>query len=402
MDVNSNKLLIVDKDPMARKYTRNLAMKLDYDIEESDSVSEALAYIEKFSPSLIVLDLNLVDTDGIEMLTQLAKIKCKAAIVILSSLDRVILESARTVGQEIGLQILGISTKPVFPAEIVSWLKLAQVGRPVVSEQVVRSALENDEFLLHYQPTFSRKGDLPWSVSGVAAYIRWNHPELGILRPGQFLGAVEKTGLLPELTDRAILDAIQHVRYWQVRGMSLAVGVSIPWHLITDSGMPERLETLTREADINPNRLILNISDIGDSQNSIVGREVLARLRLKEFQLAYDGFKDLRSSINHLVNLPFAITNLDSSFAALANFDKGTASTVEAIVAIGRELGIEVHAKSVESQQELDELESLGCRSAQGNIFCPVLPGSQVESFVRQWNKAAIRPTLELARTGSW
>ncbi len=399
MELNSNKLLIVDNDPMARRYTRHLAIKLDYDVEECQSVSEALELIKESSPSLIVIDLNLPDTDGIGMLAELAKLDCKAAILILGSFERAILDTAETVGKDLGLRILGVMTKPVITAELASWLKLARVGQPVVSEQVLRSALDNGEFLLHYQPTFCRTGDHPWHATSVAAYIRWNHPEFGILKPGQFLGEVEKAGLLPELTDQAILEAMRQIHYWQERGVSVTVGVSIPWHLITDSEVPERLEALAREVDINPGKMILNISDIKDSENSSVGREVLARLRLKGFQLAFDGFTDLRSSIISLVKLPFTAVNLDSSLPSLASCDKDVAGSVAAIVSVAQELGLEVHAKSVADQRELDTVENLGCHSARGNLFCHALPGSEVEGFVRQWNKAAVRPRLELAST---
>lgn len=401
MDLISNKVLIVDNEPMSRRYTRHLAMKLGYDVKETHTVSEALDSIEIFAPSLIVIDLNLPDTDGIDLLSELASLGTGASILILSSLERAILDTADTVGTELGLRMLGAMTKPVLPAELASRLKSAQVGQPFISEEVVRLALENGEFLLHYQPTFKRHENYPWHVTGVAAFIRWNHPELGILRAGQFLSAVEKVGLLPEVTDQAILDAIQHVRYWQQRGVSLSVGITIPWHLITDTQVPDRLQTLVHEVDINPNRLTLNISDIGNGMESNVGREVLARLRLKEFQLVYDGFTNLRSSINSLISLPFTAINLDGSLVALARFDKNVAGTISAIVSIARELGMEVHAKSVADQRELEALESLGCYSARGNVFSPALPGSKVESFVRQRNKAAIRPQLELLETGT-
>lgn len=401
MEANSNKLLIVDNDPMSRRYTRNLAMKLDYEVEESCSVSEALGRIMQFSPSLIVIDLNLSDKDGIDMLVELAKLDCNAAILILGSFERAVLETAETVGSELGLRILGVITKPFLPAEITSWLKSARVDQPFFSEQVMRSAFENDEFLLHFQPTFHRDAGHPWRVTGVAAYLRWDHPKLGILRPGQFLGAFEQAGLLPEITDQAISEAARHVRYWQERGISLSVGISIPWQLITDSGLPERLETAARKADINPSKIKLNISNIPKSAESAVGREVLARLRLKEFQLVLDDFADLRSSINSLAKLPFTAINLDSSLVSLARFDNDAAHTISTIISVGRELGLEIHAKSVADQLELDTLEELGCCSARGNIFSAALPGSLVEGFVRRWNKACAPPRLELERTGN-
>lgn len=401
MDMSANRLLIVDNEPMARRYVRQLAASLDYEVEETSSVTDALACVQTFCPGLIILDISLPDQDGIDLFTELAKIDCRATILVLSNLDRTMLEAAATIGTDLGLRVHGVMTKPVFPPEITSWLKAVRFNQPLVSEQMVRTAIENNEFLLHFQPTFHRAGDHPWRVIGVAGYLRWKHPEFGILMPGQFLAAVEEFGLLTEVTDRSIREAMEHVRYWQDRGISLSVGVCIPWRLITDSGIPDRLEMLAREIDINPNKVLLHISDIVESDNAAIGREVLARLRLKEFGIAYDGFSDLRSSIRHLTELPFTTVNLDGSLASLAIYDKKVANSIAAIVAVGRELGIEVYANGVADQLELDTLESLGCRLVRGYLFTRPLPGSQVEGFVRTWNKAAVRPHLELSLTGT-
>ncbi len=401
MDMTANRLLIIDNEPMARRYVRQLAATLDYDVEETSSATDALACVEKFCPGLIILDISLPDKDGIDLFSELAKIDCQATILILSSLDRTMLEAAATIGIELGLRVQGVMTKPVIPPELTSWLNAARFNQPMVSAEIVRTALENDEFLLHFQPTFHRASDHPWRVIGVAGYLRWKHPELGILMPGQFLAAVEESGLLTEVTDRSIREAMEHVRYWQDRGISLSVGICIPWRLITDTGIPDRLETLAREIDINPNKILLHISDIGESDNAAIGREVLARLRLKEFRIAYDGFRDLRSSIRHLSELPFTAVNLDGSLASLAIYDKKVANSIAAIVAVGRELGIEVYANGVADQLELDTLESLGCRLVRGYLFTRALPGSQVEGFVRTWNKAAVRPRLELSLTAT-
>ncbi len=401
MDLTANKLLIVDNEPMARRYVRQIATKLDYSVEETSTVSDALACVKNFGPGIIILDISLPDKDGIDFFTELAKIDCRATILVLSSLDRTMLETAATIGVELGLDVQGVMTKPVFPPELTNWLKAVRIDQPLVSEQMIRTALDNDEFLLHFQPTFHRAGDHPWRAVGVVGYTRWKHPDFGILLPGQFLATVEGAGLLVELTDRMILEAMQHVRYWQDRGISLSVGVHVPWKLITDSGIPERLETLTREIDIHPNKVALHISDIVENDNFSVGREVLTRLRLKEFQISYDGFSDLRSSIRYLVKLPFTAVNLDASLASLASIDNKAANSIAAIIAVARELDIEVIANGVADQLELDTLESLGCNLVRGYLFTRALPGSQIEGFVRTWNKAAIRPRIELALTGT-
>jgi len=401
MDVISNSLLIVDNEPITRRDMRQLAMKLDYEVEEANSASAALEHFGVAPPNMIVIDLNLPDTDGIRLLVELAQLECKAAILIIGSFENTILEAAENVGLELGLRILGATAKPALPSEFARWLELARVKGPSISDHAVRSALDNGEFSLHYQPTFSRVGDRPWYVSGVTAYVRWEHPEFGLLRPGQFLRDVENTGLLNELTDKLVLEAMQHVRYWQDRGMSLTVGISIPWRLIADPSTPERLDALARETNINPSKLVLNIFDFSDSSKLVTGCEVLARLRLREFQIVYDGFTDLRSSIVNLVKLPFTAVNLDSTLSSLASSDAGVARSISTILAVAQELELEVHAKCVATQQDLDKLEELGCRSVRGHLFSREMPASQIEDFVRHWNKIVARPALELAYSGT-
>ncbi len=387
MYLNSNRLLILDNDSTARGHVHQLATRLDYDVREAGTLADALIIIKSFSPSLIILDLDLPDTDGIGMLAELAKEECKVPMLIVTGLDPTISDAARAVGIEQGLRILGNLSKPVFPAELSGWLKAALGPRPVVSEQVVRSALENDEFSLHYQPTLYRTENRAWRITGVAGYLRWAYPGYGLLKPAQFLAGIEKSGSLPEVTDRILLQAMQDAQFWQDRGLSLTIGLSIPWYLITHTLFSGRLETLVNELGINPDRLVLNISDVTKSNNSAVGYEKLTRLRHKGFGLAYDGFNNIRSSILDLAKLPFTVINLDSSMVAHSGYEQSAANAVAAVFAVARELDMEVHAKGVAHSSELRILESLDCRSARGHLFGRAMPAAEVESFVRQWNK---------------
>lgn len=387
MYVNPNRLLIVDNDPAARSQVRQLASRLDYDVEEADSVTQALNTIQSFSPSFIILDPDMPDSDGIEMLTQLAENDCTVAILILTSLHCAISDAAKAVGVEQGLRILGNIAKPLYPPQLGGWLKVALSPQPDISARIVFSALENDEFSLHYQPTLSRTEGHTWRITGLAAYVRWTYPGYGLLNPAQFLTSIEKSGLLPELTERIMLQATLDAQYWQARGLSLTIGICVPWYLIADTPFPEQLKKRVKELGIDPGMLQLNISDVTKSKNYSVGHEKLVQLGLIGFGLAYDCINDMRSSIVDMVKMPFTVVNLDESMVSKLDYEQSGTSAIRSVIAVAQNLDLVVHAKGVTHKNERRVLESLDCCSARGHLFSPAMHGTEVEGFVRRWNK---------------
>lgn len=390
MHLNSNRLLIVDGDSITSRHVHQLATKLDYTVEEAHTVADALNCIENFRPSLIILDLGLPETDGIAMLTELGKAGCTAAKLLLSHQDRAIIDTAKSIAIERGWQVLGCISKPVYPPELAGWLKVALTPKLELSRKTISSAIENEEFLLQYQPTLHSNDGLSWHITGVVGYVRWQHPNFGLLRPAVFLAGVRNVGLLSDLTDQLMHQAIRDAQFWQNRGLSLTVGLCIPRNLLKTFHIINRLEALTSEYDVSPDMLVLSILDADGQPNFDIEREALIRLRLGGFQLAYDGFHNMRHSIAELAQMSFTIINLDSLLVPHSDHDESSASTVSAVLAIARYLGMEVHAKGITNEADLDLLASLGCRAARGNLFSSEIPAAEVESFVRKWNSLSV------------
>lgn len=386
MHCNSNRLLIIDSDSITRRHVRQLAANIDYTVEEAHTLADALNCIEEFRPSLIILDLDLHETDGIEVFAELGKAGCTAAVLILSHQDRAIMDTARSVAAERGWQILGCISKPVVPLEITSWLKVALVAIPTVSRKLVSAAIENDQFLLHYQPILHRKDDLSWQITGVTSYVRWQHPDYGLLRPAVFMTSVREIGLLSDLTEQLMLQAIRDAQFWRNRGLSLTVGFSMPYDLLKNSHVIKRLEALTIEYDVDPKMLVLNVTDVDGRSNLDIQHDALIRLCVEGFQLAYDGAHTMQHSVAEFVQMSFSIINLDGLLVPHSDHDETSARTVSAFLAVAQDLGMEVHAKGVVDQNELDLLESLGCYAAQGHFFSREMPAADIESFVRRWN----------------
>lgn len=390
MHLNQNRLLIVEGDSITRRHVHQLAAKLDYTVEEAHTVANALNCIEKFCPSLIILDLDLPETDGIEMLAELGKAGCTTAKLLLSHPDRSIIDTAKAIAIERGWQVLGCISKPVYPPELAGWLKVALTPKLAMSRKTISSAIENEEFLLHYQPTLHSNDGLSWHITGVAGYVRWQHPEFGLLRPAVFLAGVTNVGLLSALTDQLMHQLIRDAQFWRNRRLSLTVGLCIPRDSLKNFSIINRLEALTSEYDVRPDMLVLSILDADSRPNFDIERAALNRLRLRGFQLAYDGFHKMRHSIAELTQMSFTIINLDSLLVPHSDHDERTAGTVSAVLAIARYLGMEVHAKGITNQGDLDLLGSLGCRAARGHLFSHEIPAAEVESFVRRWNSISM------------
>src|SRR5665213_1324264 len=141
----------------------------------------------------------------------------------------------------------------------------------------LRRALESQELTLHYQPKLTVGGST--MVVGVEALVRWNHPQLGLLLPGQFLPLAETAGLLTEITDFTITEAIQQHALWRDNGIDLSVAVNLAPALIKDEGFPDRLISSLRQFGVPPTRLTLDVKEMDGLSDRALCLEAFTRLR---------------------------------------------------------------------------------------------------------------------------
>ena len=247
---------------------------------------------------IILLDLNMPDIDGIEVLRTLGKNECLAQLVLISGHDKGVLHSAEQLAQAHSLKVAASFTKPVQIDELQKLiLKISQDTSsldsvsgaiqtlPTVDE--LRRAISEKQLVLHYQPQVDVKtGEL----RGVEALVRWQHPERGLVFPDQFITLAEKNDLIGDLTASVIAMSIEQSREWQDRGLTTKVSVNISSENITSLSLPEQLTDMLSHNQLDPTRLSLEVTESALMGELVTSLDILTRLRMKGFGLSIDDF----------------------------------------------------------------------------------------------------------------
>jgi diguanylate cyclase (GGDEF)-like protein len=253
----------------------------------------------------------------------------------------------------------------------------------------LRRAIERDELVLHYQPKIDvRSGGL----AGVEALVRWEHPQKGLLGPGAFVPVAEQTGLIRPLTRWVLGEALRQCRAWRVAGMDVPVAVNLAVPSLLDPSLPGEVRRLLAESGLEPSRLVLEITEtslMGDPARAGASLEELAGMGVR---LAIDDFGTGYSSLAYLKRLPVDEIKIDRTFVSDMTRQPDDAAIVRATIDIARNLGLEVVAEGVETQDVWDELAALGCDLIQGFFAGRPVPAAELETWLAQWRSRTRAP----------
>ena len=250
----------------------------------------------------------------------------------------------------------------------------------------LEDAIEKGAFELHYQPLVNlRTGE----TAGLEALIRWQHPQRGLVRPGEFIPAAEESGLIVPIGRWVLEQACRDVRSWWPDdggdgGPSLSVNLSV--HQLQDPGLLSTVERVIQRGDGLPSRLVLEITESGLMQNFADSIRVLAGLKALGVRIAIDDFGTGYSSLSYLERLPIDQIKIDRSFIAGLGADRPIPPLTRSIIDMGRTLDLVVVAEGIEERGQLDRLRELGCPLGQGFLFSPAVPAADVPGLLhRRW-----------------
>jgi len=234
----------------------------------------------------------------------------------------------------------------------------------------LRGAIERGELKLAYQP----QADLRTGrIVGVEALARWEHPELGLVRPGEFVPIAEQTGLIIALTSAVLDAALERAAAWRALGHDLTVAVNLSARSFLDAGLAEEIPRLLAARDVPPDRLELEITESMLMQDPHRARATLERLAAIGIGLAVDDFGTGYSSLAHLKRLPVDTIKIDKSFVLDMAHDEADDAIVRSTIELAHNLGLQAVAEGVESAAIWMRLVALGCDLAQGFHLSPPL-----------------------------
>lgn len=386
MTDNVNRLLIVDDEPGIVDLIAAIARRLDYAVASTGDPAEFLDLVEPFQPTLIVLDLDLPEIDGLELLRRLAFAECKAPVLLLSGLDDRVLATAYEVGTSRGLSMCGMLKKPVLVEELRNKLTAAMNADLKLTLADLRRGIEAGEMVPYFQPKASLVDKRYWIMDGVEALARWQHPRLGLVMPDEFIPLAERGGLIRDLTHAVLVQALEQVRRWNEEGLRLHCAVNLPPSLVTDLDLPDRVAALLAEHALDGSQLSLELTETATMQDPTTTMDILTRLRVKRVGLSIDDFGTGFSSLTRLYQMPFNEMKIDKSLVANVPRSREANTIVGSLIELGHNLGLTICAEGVENRAALDLLAIMGCDRCQGYFLSRAVPGADVPSIVYHWN----------------
>jgi diguanylate cyclase (GGDEF)-like protein/PAS domain S-box-containing protein len=262
----------------------------------------------------------------------------------------------------------------------------------------IRVALEAQEFELHFQP---RVNMCTGAILGAEALIRWNHPEQGLLSPGQFLPVLEGNPLVVEVGDWVIHTALDQMEEWRKEGLNIPVSVNVDALQLQESSFVEKLTDLfAQHSNLPPSRLEMEVLESSALQDVAQVSEVIRACSDLGIAFALDDFGTGYSSLSYLKRLPVNVLKIDQTFVHDMLDDPEDLTILEGILGLARSFRRQAVAEGVETVEHGLMLLRLGCQIAQGHGIARPMPGREMPDWAAEWrpdprwvNVSSVDPT---------
>lgn len=394
--MRSLKVLILEDNPFQMMALHQmLNANQVFDVLTADCVEAAQRSLELRGPvDIAICDLQMEGQDGLSLIGHIAATDMARAVIILSSAEDTVLDSAAQLARQQGINVLGVMRKPASVAAIggllSKWLLgrsgMAQVVTPLAAtESPVLSPLDPAEdyasqWIAHFQPKVSLDGQL----AGVELLARWEHPEHGLLMPGRFLPLIEDAGLMGALTWHMLELALSlsHRRLLS-HGRALPVAVNVSPVLLDQPDFVPRLLVLLERFPVRPQMLTLEVIEQSSRQLAVVQFENLLRLRMAGCRLSIDDFGTGASNIQRLLELPFSELKIPAEFVRGLADDRRKSAIVGGALFMAQKMALDVVVEGVETADDHEALLMLGDPVIQGYFIARPMPEADLLNWLQ-------------------
>ena len=264
----------------------------------------------------------------------------------------------------------------LFDADMQQW-----VSSRVELETALRTAIDNQELVLHYQPVVDAAEG---TIVGFEALIRWARPGYGLVPPVEFIPLAEETGLIGEIGAWVLHEACHQAASWQSRWPDhrIGVAVNVSSRQVAKGNLIDHVDAAIAASGLDPTLLTLEITESVLIHDDVAASSLLTELRARGVRISVDDFGTGYSSLTYLRSFPIDAIKIDRSFVQTIEQERSDAAIVAAVLALARNLDLEVIAEGVEGHEQLATLTFLNCRLMQGFLFSRPIPADEIGGLV--------------------
>ncbi|MBE8985684.1 GGDEF domain-containing response regulator [Nostoc sp. LEGE 12450] len=255
-------------------------------------------------------------------------------------------------------------------------------------ETDIRKAIEREEFVIYYQPIVDILGDgqsKAGRLIGFEALLRWQHPTRGLVLPREFVSIAEETGLIVQIDRWMLYKACQHLANWKTKFAThfpIKVNINLSAQGIRQGNLIEYIDQILAQTGLEGECITLEITESMLIENISQTIDLLSQLKSRKIQISIDDFGTGYSSLNYLHRLPADNLKIDRSFVSQMRQGNRNYQVVSTIIALSNQLGLAVVAEGIETPQQLQWLQELGCEFGQGYLFSKPLSHQTVEALL--------------------
>lgn len=397
-------ILILDDSPVQCMHVAAMLKEVGFSrIVQAHTAGEGLERMRRQPDQIVVLDLDMPDTDGVQFIDRIASCGFTPMLAISSSHSRRIVKSVSLMAKERGFPVIGHFPKP-FSLQHAHQLRRqclafceASLDAPpqppallaplpaapdaLWNIDMLRQALRGDTIQGRFQPKMSLHTGRIVGAEVLARYIPAHGQET---LPEFFLPAVRQHGLEQELLFKMLHDGLQAHCTWRKLGYHVPIAVNLSVPLLQIADLPDRLHAVVIAAGVAPGSVTFELLEDDAVNAPSLYHMGASRMRLKGFGLAQDDFGRGHSTMYNLISTPFTELKIDRAFVSGAWNDEVRSAALMCAVTLGKELGLSVTAEGVETQEDMDLIKRIGCDYAQGFFIAAAVNTAQFFRVLEQ------------------
>ncbi|GIL38542.1 EAL domain-containing response regulator [Roseiterribacter gracilis] len=373
------RLIALDDELIMLRLVELLAMQSGAETRTTTDPELFLSLVREWAPDYALVDLQMPNLDGLQVLRELAELRSSAVVVLMSAFEPKVLNVAQSIGKSLGLTMGPVLQKPITASNFARALEQPVPPRALTGIDALSLAIDRGELVLHWQPILDLETN---RITGMEALCRWQHPDQGLVFPDAFIPLAETSGMSQRLSAWVLNAAFSQAAQWARVGVKPIVAINVSPEAFEAAEFVDVLEALRAEHGLSADQICLELTESSAARNPTRLRESISRLRLRNYHVALDDFGTGTSTLQQIQALPCTELKIDKSFVLQMAHSEEASAIVRSILALASALDVKVIAEGVENEEVAGILQAGGCQMGQGYFFARPMPADRATDLL--------------------